>query len=174
MTGNNGGRPPKLTKDIQDGIVTALKMGNHLETAAAYNGLDASTVRRWMARGKREMQRVEAVKGSNIKKSEVLYVEFCAVVDKANAECEVRYVGLIYQAAKEDPFYAWKMLMSGRFPRWKSTGQPETDYGEGDGTGTEDIDAVRNKLTRRLLKLQGLPVDALERIPADKFDDSME
>lgn len=173
MTGNERGRPGKLTKEIQEGIVTALKMGNHLETAAAYNGLDASTVRRWIARGKREIQRLEAVKGSKIRQSEVLYVDFCAVVEKANAECEVRYVGLIYQAAKEDPFYAWKMLMSGRFPRWKSTGNPEMDAID-EGAGSDDIDAVRTKLTRRLLKLQGLPTDALERIPEEKLDSGME
>lgn len=168
---DNRGRPPKLTKEIQEGMVTALKMGNHLETAAAFNGLDASTVRRWIARGKREMQRLEAVKGSKIRQSEALYVDFCAVIEKANAECEVRYVSLIYQAAKEEPFYAWKMLMSGRFPRWKATTKQETDPYDDEGAGKEDIEAIRAKLTRRLLKLQGLPVDALEQIDEVEPDD---
>ncbi len=141
-----------------------LRFGNYLETAAAFNGVAPYTVRRWITRGKREEQRLDANKSSKIKQSEVPYVEFCAAIARADAEAEVRFVSLIYQAAKEDPIFAWKMLMSGRFPRWKNNGTQIIDSATEQADTNADIDAVRAKLTRRLLILQGLPTDAIERL----------
>lgn len=161
---NRVGRPTKLNKKVQESIVIFLRFGNHLETAAAFNGIDRTTMYRWIARGKQEKQRLEAVKGSKIRQSEVCYVEFCNVVCKANAEAEIRFVSIIYQAAKEYPRFAWKMLMSGRFPRWKNNGTQIIDSATEptDENSHEDIDAIRTKLIRRLLILQGLPADAIE------------
>lgn len=162
----NRGRPRKLTKEVQESIINFLKMGNFLETAAAFNGLHASTVRYWIARGKRELQRVEANKTSKIKQSEAPFVDFFVAVERADAEGEIRFVSLMYQAAKEDPNIAYRMLMSGRYPRWKNNGAQniESVTEQAETYSLEDMDALRAKLTRRLLKLQGLPTDALEQI----------
>lgn len=164
-----GGRPTKLTKEIQDSVANYLKMGNFLWTAAALNGLDRRTIQNWITRGKRELQRVTANKASKIRQSEALYVEFFRTVEKASAEAEARFVGLMYQAAKEDPQWAYKMLMSGRYPLWKNNGQQDNDEApEPEHIGLEDMDALRAKLTRRLLKLQDLPVEALEQIESEE------
>ena len=46
------GRPSKLTLDVQEKIIQALHLGNHRKHAAAYAGIDETTLRRWMARGR--------------------------------------------------------------------------------------------------------------------------
>jgi hypothetical protein len=162
------GRPPKLTPELQENIIHYLRFGNFLETAAAFNGVDRTTLWRWITRGKREIQRLEANLSSKIKQSEVPYVDFCNAVERADVESEIRYAQLCYAAAKDDPNFAYKMLMSGRYKKWRNNGTQETqNANEQIGSiTTEDIEKAREKLIRRLEKMQGIP-DDLEPIGPD-------
>ena len=111
-------RPTKLNKDIQNKIVTAIKMGNYIETAAAVAGINKTTLYDWLKRGEREKQRVENDSRKKIRKSEAIYVEFSNAVEKALAEAEARDVMLISKAANTQwQAAAWRLER--KFPdRW--------------------------------------------------------
>ena len=70
------GRPTKLNEDITEEIVKAIKLGNYLETAAAYVGISKSTLYDWLRRGKREIERVEKDSRRKVKQDEQIYVDF--------------------------------------------------------------------------------------------------
>ena len=46
------GRPTKLTPEVHRKIIQALSLGNYRKDAAAFAGIDAATLRRWMALGR--------------------------------------------------------------------------------------------------------------------------
>lgn len=77
-----GGRPTKLTPEVHEKIVTAVRAGNYVETAAAYAGVHPTTVFRWL----READEPGASRAVR---------EFRYAVDSARAESEVRVVGQI-------------------------------------------------------------------------------
>jgi transposase len=78
------GRPTKLTPEVQERIVTALRAGNYRETASRHAGISYMTFRRWEMKG-------EAIK-------------------KAEADAEVRDLELISKAAEEQwQAAAWKL-----------------------------------------------------------------
>ena len=97
-------RPTKLTSEVQEQIVTAIRAGNYIETAAAYAGIDKSTLYDWLRRGAR------SPRGP--------YRGFSNAVKKALAEAEVRDVALIAKAGtKEWQAAAWRLER--KFPdRW--------------------------------------------------------
>lgn len=76
------GRPTKLTPDVADTIVAAIRAGNYVETAAAYAGVNRATVFRWL----KEADQPGA--GRSL-------VEFRDAVQRARAESEIRVVGQI-------------------------------------------------------------------------------
>lgn len=87
------GRPTKLTPETHDKIITALKAGNYLETAARYAGVDPATVHRWLNRGQADDAPPE-------------YHDFRNAVENARAEAEARNVALIQQAANHGTWQA--------------------------------------------------------------------
>jgi len=90
------GRPPKLTQEIQDRIVSAITAGNYLETAAAFAGIHRATLHRWLKRG------AETTIGQ--------YREFRDAVERAQAQAEIRDVAIIGQAAtKHWQAAAWRL-----------------------------------------------------------------
>lgn len=74
-------RPPKLTPEIQNRIVTAISTGNTRKTAAAYAGIGERTLYTWLARKSGP------------------YEQFRQAIEKAEADAEVANVTLIRQAA---------------------------------------------------------------------------
>lgn len=82
------GRPTKLTPEVQDRIIQALKAGNYVETAVEYAGIGKTTFYRWMEQG--------------AKASRGIYREFRDAVMRARAEAEARNVAIIQQAAPDD------------------------------------------------------------------------
>lgn len=89
-------RPTKLTPEVQDRIVTAIRAGNYMETAAAFAGIARSTFNEWVRRGADE--------------EEGPYAEFHDAVHQALASAEARDVALIGQAAqKEWQAAAWRL-----------------------------------------------------------------
>ena len=111
-------RPTKLNFDTHNKIITAIRAGNYIETAAAYAGVNKSTLYEWLKRGEREKQRVAENSRYGIRKSEKPYVEFSNAVEKALAEAEIRDVAIIAKAAKEQwQAAAWRLER--KFPdRW--------------------------------------------------------
>lgn len=94
-------RPTKLNFDTHNKIITAIRAGNYIETAAAYAGVNKSTLYEWLKRGEREKQRAAENSRYRIRKSEEPYVEFSNAVEKALAEAEIRDVAIIAKAAQE-------------------------------------------------------------------------
>jgi transposase len=100
------GRPSKLTEEVQNRILRAVQAGNWLETASAYAGVDASTVRRWIAKGEAD-------------DAEEPYRSFCAAIKQARAEAEIRAVALIQKAAQDGTWQASAWYLERSHPdRW--------------------------------------------------------
>ncbi len=113
-----GGRPTKLNEDVQHKICSAIRAGNYIETAAAYAGINKSTLYDWMKRGEREKQRVEKNPRYRVRKREEPFVEFSNAIEKALADAEIRDVAIIARAA-EDVWQAAAWRLERKFPdRW--------------------------------------------------------
>lgn len=98
------GRPTKLTPEVQDRILQAIRAGNYRETAARYGGISPATFYRWLERGER------ARRGP--------FREFREAVERAESEAEVRYVAIVAKAATDD-VRAAQWWLEHRFPeRW--------------------------------------------------------
>lgn len=69
------GRPPKLSHEIIEKIVTAIRTGAYIETAAAYAGIHKATFYRWLKKG------AEAKRG--------LHKELSDAIEKALADVEL-------------------------------------------------------------------------------------
>ena len=84
-----GGRPkdssPILTKDIQEEIAKLLRMGSHVEVAAAVNGIGYDTLRLWVVKGKEDPASI--------------YGAFNKAVQQAIAQAETRDLSLIDQTS---------------------------------------------------------------------------
>jgi hypothetical protein len=136
------GRPSKLTEDVQNKIVQAIQSGNWLETASAYAGVDASTVRRWMAKGEGE-------------DAEEPYRAFCAAIKQARAQAEIRAVALIQKAAQDGTWQASAWYLERSHPdRW---GRKRLEITGADSQPVRvevDVDSLESKLKALLDKEQ--------------------
>lgn len=124
-------RPTKLSQQLQATIVEQIKAGNYIETAAAYAGINKSTLYDWLKRGGRELQRLAQNPRAKIKKSEAPFVEFSNAVEQAQAFAESRDVVLIANAAKTDwRAAAWRLER--KFPKkWGRQERVEVSGPEG-------------------------------------------
>jgi hypothetical protein len=93
-------RPTKLTRQVHDQIILAVRAGSYLSVAAAAAGIGTSTLHRWIADPR------------------PLYRAFRDDVRRAEAEAEVRAVGMIVQAAARAPSTTLKMLERRHPERW--------------------------------------------------------
>jgi transposase len=113
------GRPTKLTSDVHNQIVAAVRAGNYMETAAAYAGINKDTLYRWLRRGAKEKERVAKDKRTKVRKEEQPFVEFSDAVKKALAEAEMRDVLVISKAADGGQWQASAWRLERKFPdRW--------------------------------------------------------
>lgn len=85
------GQPSKLTPDVHERIVAAVRAGNFFETAARYAGITYTTFRNWMVRGEKELARLDNSRAQP-RESEAPYLEFFEAVSQAEAEAEVAAV----------------------------------------------------------------------------------
>ncbi|SIS88550.1 hypothetical protein [Alicyclobacillus vulcanalis] len=99
-----GGRPTKLTPELQKKICDAIRAGAYIETAAAYAGVNKTTLYDWLRRGARSKSGI--------------YREFSDAIEKALAEAEMRDLLIIGKAAEENwQAAAWRLER--KFPeRW--------------------------------------------------------
>ena len=112
------GRPTKLTPEVQERIVSAIRAGNYLETASAYAGIDQSTLHKWISRSKEP-------------DAPVALIEFRQSVERARAEAEVRTVALIQQAAPQSWQAAAWYLERSHPKRWARREKVEMSGPEG-------------------------------------------
>ena len=105
---NKGGRPSKLTPELQEEIVNYIKMGNFIETTCVTAGINKSTFYDWMKRG-------------NESKRHTIYKKFYEAVRQAQAWSEARDVAIISNHAETNwRAAAWKL--ESRFSeRWGKT-----------------------------------------------------
>lgn len=89
-----GGRPSKLTKDVERKIIEILKLGGYAETAAQAAGVSARTYREWMQRGDPDGAR----------KIDAPYRRFRELVEQTVAELLTHNIAFIRNAASTD----WK------------------------------------------------------------------
>jgi transposase len=114
------GRPTKLTPEVQDKIVAALRAGNYQETAAMYAGVEARTFYRWMERGESDGTEDEP------------YRQFRQAVEKAKADAEVRDIALIDKAAHDGSWQAAAWKLERKFPhKWGRVNRTEISGPEG-------------------------------------------
>lgn len=86
-------RPSKLTQEITDRIVLAIRAGNYSKVAAEMAGIGETTFYRWLELGGKENARKD-------------FREFRESIKRAEAEAEVRSVALIRQAADSGTWQA--------------------------------------------------------------------
>jgi len=135
------GRQTKLTLEVQDRIVAALRAGNYQETAARYAGISEDTFYEWLRRGKEE--------------PESAYSEFSEAVEKAKADAEVRDVALIDKAAHDGSWQAAAWKLERKFPnKWGRVNRTEISGPDGAPVKV-DIDAKAS-----LLQKLGLDADS--------------
>lgn len=96
----DNGRPVKLSPEIQKAIIEAVEMGNYPEVAAAYAGVNKSTMLDWLKRGAREIQK-RSKKGYKRNKGEDKYVCFSNALSKAIAKSELLDVQAISNATEK-------------------------------------------------------------------------
>jgi len=113
-TRSRRGRPEgagiKLTEAVQDIIVTAIRAGNYLETAAACAGVHRDTLYEWLRKG------AAAPEGN-------CYRNFSDMLTRAMAESECIAVEAIRQAGEEHDVTRTRTITKPLF----QDGQPVTD-----------------------------------------------
>src|SRR5262245_48798254 len=106
-----GGRPTKLTDDLQKQLCDILASGSYRRPACTYAGLGYNTFLTWMRKGK--------------KASRGRFREFRCAVLEAEARCEVDLVAQWRKLMAEDPAEI-RAFLSRRYPeRWSERGRLE-------------------------------------------------
>ena len=129
------GRPPKLTPEIQERIVLAVRAGNYLSVSARAAGVHESTLYRWLERGRGPAGREP-------------YRSFCEALKEAEAAAEVHAVATIRQQMPSQ-WTAAMTFLERRFPdRWR---RRDTVYSEEAPPSDPIEDVLADPDTRRLV-----------------------
>lgn len=100
-----------LDRERADVILTALRRGHHLETAAALAGYQIRTVRTWLRRGMT---------------GDARYAPFASAVHRAMAEVEDR---LLERVVASDDWRAQRWVLGRRFPgHWGEATEAQRQY----------------------------------------------
>ncbi len=102
MTDKSPGRPTKLTPEVQEKLLQALSVGSPRAHAAAYAGVDDSTLRRWLVRGRKE--------------DEGPYAEFRQVVLEAESRAQMAAMACVTKAVREGDWKAAAWMLERRRP----------------------------------------------------------
>ncbi|MER2603891.1 MAG: IS630 transposase-related protein [Candidatus Competibacter phosphatis] len=126
------GRRSKLTPEVREKVLVALRAGNYIETAAEFAGIDRATLFRWLARGRK------ARSGQ--------FCDFCDAVQAAIAQAEVAAVADVVKASQTDwRAAAWLLERGPAHQRWR----PSLQLKLGDLSDAE-IQAALDEVARRL------------------------
>lgn len=88
MSNETIGRPTKLTPDIQEKILTVIKLGAYRAAACDFAGITAETLRNWIRRGENE--------------GVGPYWEFAAAIKQAEASACLKALGTIRNAMEQE------------------------------------------------------------------------
>jgi transposase len=98
------GRPILLTPELHEEIIDNLRAGAYVETAAAAAGVNKTTFYEWLKRGAR------AKREDKWPKADQKFVDFSNAVKRAQADSEMRDLGLIGLAAATNwTAAAWRL-----------------------------------------------------------------
>jgi hypothetical protein len=107
---NVGGRPSKLTPEIQKAFCAARSIGSSIRASAAYAGLSPDTPKNWMKVGQAVLTELEEDPDRECTEMEKACVEFALAVWEAESTASVTWQQTINESAKIDPEWAWRML----------------------------------------------------------------
>ena len=105
----------KISKEIIQQICELVRVGNYIEVAAAFVGIQKETLFRWLRKGRAEIALREEGRTSKVNSVEManlvaLCAEFVVMLDKAKAEAEARDVVTIQKASVTDwKAAAWRL-----------------------------------------------------------------
>lgn len=148
-------RPTKLTPEIHNRIVNAIKAGNYMETAAAAAGINKSTLYKWLRDGER------ANRG--------IMKEFSNAVHMALAQSEMADVDVLRKAGWENGDWRASLArLQRRFPdRWGEkthmtvAGDPEAPMKSTVEVKNKDFD-LTNLTAEELEQMETLHLKALQ------------
>lgn len=162
------GRPTVLTPALSAAIVALIRAGNYMETAAAANGVDKSTLYAWLKKGARlsRENREEQEPPGIYSDIELLLMKFSNASMRARAEAESGIVGRIHAAgAKQWQACAWlaERMWPDRYGRRETIRlgrmNPEDidDRSEIDAARmpTQDLEALEALLTKAMVRGEG-------------------
>ncbi len=110
------GRQTKLTPEVRERVVSAIRAGNYARVAAGYAGIGERTFYQWLQRGREE--------GTGI------YAQFLHAVKGAERESEVRAVAMV-QKAMADNWQAAMTYLERKHPdRWGRRDRLRVETGE--------------------------------------------
>lgn len=130
---NTPGRPEIISQEKIDKIISAIRMGSYIETAAAYAGIHKDTLYRWLKKGARKQGQ--------------LYESFSDAVQKAMAESELRDLQNIDKCAMSGNWQASAWRLERKKP--KQWGRKDTVKEGGDA----DFDSDEENLHKKLVDL---------------------
>lgn len=146
---SKAGRPTKLTKEMHERVVDAVRAGNFLEVAAGFNGIDNSTLHRWIERGR---------------KGVAPYAAFVRDLDRARTASEVEDVVELRKAARGGTVRcencgATVALQNGdpKIRQWLLEKRHQTRWG---GKTSLDVKVQRERELEGLLKYYSDHLDA--------------
>lgn len=156
LTGQPKGRTPKLTAEIRDQIVNALRAGNYIEAACSYAGITTQTYWQWIAKADQPGPRIS------------LYADFRDAANKARADAEIRNVAIIQKVAQDGRTWqasAWWLERS--FPtRWGKMQRTQVELSGPNGQAIQVTDP-RNTLLSILGYDTAAVADPLEPLGDD-------
>jgi len=133
-------RPTKLTSELQDRILKAVRAGNYAEAAARSCGIGVSTYYRWLQRGTLEPTGI--------------YAEFTEAIRRAEAEAEVHAVVILRRAMGQDWRAALAYLERRHPGRWRRHTSTELTGRDGGPIQTEQTPTIDlRRLSDRELRL---------------------
>ena len=98
------GRKTKLTPEVQQRIVQAIRGGNYRDTAAAYGGVEEATLYNWMKWGE--------------ERGEGIYFDFFRAVKEAESHAELEMVAQVRLASRDAKNWAASMTwLERKFPQ---------------------------------------------------------
>lgn len=114
-----GGRPTKLTPQVQDEICESIRAGNYIEPSALRAGVTKESLYNWLRRAGCEIEKSNTNKKYRIPAKEKKYIEFFHAVKQAEAEAEAHDLAVIRHAAAVGHWQAaaWRLERK-HYDRW--------------------------------------------------------
>jgi transposase-like protein len=157
------GRPPILTEELSKKIISFIKAGNYMDTAARAAGVSKAILYVWLKEANNEMKRRERGKHD---KSKQVFVDFLDGIKSAQAEAEVRDILVISKASEK----YWQAAA------WKRERQNPARWGKKDavtitakGASDEQRKRALETARARIAKAIGASAEPKrKRLPAKK------